>query len=630
MSPLIKELRKYNTEFGQRSFYNVQMSIIEIREQLHFVFLFDDITLSKKISQIQNEAIIYKDLLMASVSHELRTPLNGIINLIEHATCESSDEISEKLLFPALNSSKLLLSIISDFLDYSMINANKLRLVFTQFNLKEACADCVQLIMPQAKMKNIQIKFQFKQFPSEIIKSEPNRLKQVILNLLNNAIRYTNQSGNIFFSVSPSPNRKKVRFIIKDSGIGISFEEKTRIERIIKEENFLTKVNKNSTGAGLGLKISSKLINLLNMSPNINEISLYNGLICQSEVGKGSIFSFEIYDHGSNDLSSISESRLFENTYKNYKGGVFIFTKREKELANEENFQRIEEISQESRLGEDFGGFEEEKMITSTLHNFDIENEGRNNWQGEKTRTQTTKNMQQVSKKEVYKFFKTNSENNLANEDNFNILLSEMSSRIKTKSVMDIIYEKNSEQNHVFPERSKYFQKSLCKIEEKDREAEKMMSEEIKSSPKSKEFDKGTFLIVDDDFYNIEVLRLFLKSLDYSCDFANNGKEAIEKFDNKISQNSNYLMIFMDFNMPVMDGIEATKLLTEKIINNSLQNTPIIGITAYISQEDRNKGMMAGMREVLEKPIKKEELKAVLERYLEKISEDIDHFNWII
>ena len=86
----------------------------------------------------------------------------------------------------------------------------------------------------------------------------------------------------------------------------------------------------------------------------------------------------------------------------------------------------------------------------------------------------------------------------------------------------------------------------------------------------------------------------------------------------------------MDFNMPVMDGIEATKLLTEKIINNSLQNTPIIGITAYISQEDRNKGMMAGMREVLEKPIKKEELKAVLERYLEKISEDIDHFNWII
>ena len=621
MSPLIKELRKYNTELGQRTFYSVQMSIIEIREQLHFVFLFDDITLSKKISQIQNDAIIYKDLLMASVSHELRTPLNGIINLIEHATVESSDEITEKLLFPALNSSKLLLSIISDFLDYSMINANKLRLAFSQFNLKEACADCVQLIMPQAKMKNIQIKFQFKQFPSEIIKSEPNRLKQVILNLLNNAIRFTNQKGNIIFSVSPSPNRKKVRFTIKDTGMGISFEEKTRIERIIKEENFLTKVNKNSTGAGLGLKISSKLINLLNMSPNINEISLYNGLICQSEVGKGSIFSFEIYDHGSNDLSSISESRLFENTYKNYKGGVFIFTKREKELANEENFQRIEEISQESRLGEEFGGFEEEKMMASTLQNFDAENDGRNdNVQMEKM----TKNMQQVSKKEVYKFFKTNSENNLANKDNFNTLLSEMSSHVKIKSTMDFC--EKSEQNNVFSAGTKYFQKSLCKIEE----TEKLMSEIKLSPPKSKEFDKGTFLIVDDDFYNIEVLRLFLKSLHYSCDFANNGKEAIEKFDKKIAQNSNYLMIFMDFNMPVMDGIEATKLLTEKIINNSLQNTPIIGITAYISQEDRNKGMMAGMREVLEKPIKKEELKAVLERYLEKISEDIDHFNWII
>lgn len=355
-------------------------------------------------------------------------------------------------------------------------------------------------------------------------------------------------------------------------------------------------------------------------------MSLYHGLICQSEFGKGSIFSFEIYDHGSNDLSSISESRLFESSTKNYRGGVFIVTRREKE--NEENFQRIEETSQESQFGEEYGVFEEEKIVTSTFQNLDTENEGKGNGQGERTRTQTTKNMQQVSKKEVYRFFKTNSENNLTNENN--ALLSEMSYRVKTKSAMDFC-EKSSEQNHALPEKSKFLQKSLCKIEEKDRDAEKIVSQrEIKLSPKAKEFERGSFLIVDDDFYNIEVLRLFLKSMDYCCDFANNGKEAIEKFEKKISQNSKYLMILMDFNMPVMDGIEATRLITEKIIKESLENTPIIGITAYISQEDRNKGMMAGMREVLEKPIKKEGLKAVLEKYLEKKNEENNDFNWVI
>lgn len=180
---------------------------------------------------------------MASVSHELRTPLNGIINMIEAAISNSDKQtVTEDCLIPALNSSRLLFSIINDILDYSMLNANKLRLSFTKFNLKNACLDCLQIIENQANKNGIKIGFNFKKgTPLDVI-SEPNRLKQILLNLLGNALKFT-VKGFIRLDVSFDHNNPRlINFVVQDTGIGITNEEKDRIEKLMNDEDYHTKV----------------------------------------------------------------------------------------------------------------------------------------------------------------------------------------------------------------------------------------------------------------------------------------------------------------------------------------------------------------------------------------------------
>ena len=586
---LINNINRYPSEFGFRTYYNVQMSIIEIREELHFVFLFDDITLQKGILQIQRDAIGYKDLLMASVSHELRTPLNGIINMIEHAMCESPHEIIDNFLDPALNSSKLLLSIISDFLDYSMINANKLLLKFSKFNLKVACMDCIQMIESQAVMKGIQIHYKQKRGTPIDIRSEPNRLKQVLLNLLSNAVKFTLQ-GEVTLEVSPNGHR--ILFSIKDTGIGINHEEKARIEKIISDDQYLSKVNKYSTGAGLGLKISSKLIELLNRSPDDSPDSNENvAIVCQSEYGIGSQFSFQVYNHDINQMKSIqSESNIFDT--KNVKGGGIKVILSVQDMFKQvpENFNKIEEIKEDSSY-DDYEHFNLKPQ--DTLNNFDedpdkivLESSGVNDINSIKG----IKAKCMREKQEVYQFSTKlsmgNNEKNIYKNDEIK----------QTLINIDFISNNNIHQNNenfaVNPSKSIGFAS-------------------IDSSPRPSITNKS-ILIVDDDFYNIEVLKFFLKSFNYQSEFANNGKEAVDK----ISQNpNNYLLIFMDFNMPIMDGIEATMILIDKMNKNEADKIPIIGVTAYVSEEDSEKALTSGMKEILHKPVKKEQVKEILEKY---------------
>lgn len=180
---------------------------------------------------------------MASVSHELRTPLNGIMNMIEAAILNSDKKnVTEDCLIPALNSSRLLFSIINDILDYSMLNANKLRLIFTKFNLKNACLDCLQIIENQANKNGIKIGFNFKKgTPFDVI-SEPNRLKQILLNLLGNALKFTIK-GFVRLDVGFDYNNPRlINFVIQDTGIGITNEEKDRIEKLMNDEDYHTKV----------------------------------------------------------------------------------------------------------------------------------------------------------------------------------------------------------------------------------------------------------------------------------------------------------------------------------------------------------------------------------------------------
>ena len=229
----------------------------------------------------------YKDQLLASVSHELRAPLNGNINLLESALQERSvpAKIKEGLLTPAVRSSKFLLHLINDILDMSQIKAQKLRLIFKSEKLQETLKDTLQLVELHAKKKGLQL---YLNVHPEIIRSniytDHVRLSQIVLNLLNNAIKFT-QKGSIVLSAMPTDDPMLVKISVQDSGMGMTQENIKKLFLDYTHIEFAERKEINPTGVGLGLSIAYNLAKLLGPSPQ-------RGITVESVLSVGSTFSF--------------------------------------------------------------------------------------------------------------------------------------------------------------------------------------------------------------------------------------------------------------------------------------------------------------------------------------------------
>jgi len=231
----------------------------------------------------------YKDQLLASVSHELRAPLNGNINLVESAvdSLEIPDDIKESLLVPALRSSKFLLHLINDILDMSQIKEKKLRLIFESGDLKETLKSTAQLVELQAKKRNIELLLELDPNLPKSFCTDHVRLSQIVLNLLNNAIKFTRE-GSVKLTAKPIFEASSwVKISVEDSGIGMSQENVKKLFTAYTHIEFKERQVMNPTGAGLGLNIAYNLAELL--APKDEE-----GINVFSVPNQGSIFSFVI------------------------------------------------------------------------------------------------------------------------------------------------------------------------------------------------------------------------------------------------------------------------------------------------------------------------------------------------
>ncbi|EAR94823.2 ATPase, histidine kinase-, DNA gyrase B (macronuclear) [Tetrahymena thermophila SB210] len=243
----------------------------------------------KKVQELQKD----KMKLFASLSHELRTPLNCSISMLEVLKDEMSvnnQRYIDEYLNPALFSNKLLLNQINDILDFVQMDSGKFKYSFIDFDIVGLLKDCQKLISMQASMKNINIKVVIQKGVPERICSDPNRIRQILLNFLSNALKFT-VKGYIEIGINPL-GKNLYEIYVKDTGIGIM---KDNLEKIFQ---FCNKINYNQNdeslnqqGCGLGLTISNSIANGL-VSNNINE----KGIKVQSEYGKGSTFSIVIQD----------------------------------------------------------------------------------------------------------------------------------------------------------------------------------------------------------------------------------------------------------------------------------------------------------------------------------------------
>ncbi len=263
-----------------------------------------ELEIAKNQAEQANKA---KSQLVANISHEMRTPLGaiqGFADLI--GNYDSSDEEKNRSLRAISNNSRHLLELVNDFLDLSKIESGLLEVEITQFHLIDLIYDIVECLRSEAENKNLQLIVEFLGSIPEKINSDPKRLRQILLNLLANAIKFT-ESGFVKLSVKLADEQlekqgsKKILFEIEDSGIGIDENQKKRIFKPFFQAD--ASISRRFGGTGLGLALSRNLAQLIK-----GELTL-----SQSKPHVGSKFSLTL------DCGSLSQTKVFKNfDYKKY------------------------------------------------------------------------------------------------------------------------------------------------------------------------------------------------------------------------------------------------------------------------------------------------------------------------
>lgn len=275
---LIISLYEHHNHFGSIFFMQEKLgneSILKLVSNSISIFLIQDF----KKTEISNRM-----KLLTRLSHEIRTPLNGIKGMIRIAQNEINDR---KKLINALDkmtmSTKYLLSLVNNILDLSRIETGKMKIINEPFNVHTLVNDLYILIRIQAEDKNIDFKI-VKNCKDEFILGDSIRLSQVLINIIGNAIKFTQENGEVIFRVDEienDSNNTVLRFSVKDNGVGINAENINRIFNAYEQEN--THVIKSYGGTGLGLAISKSLVNM--MGGNIE---------VKSKVNEGSEFFFTL------------------------------------------------------------------------------------------------------------------------------------------------------------------------------------------------------------------------------------------------------------------------------------------------------------------------------------------------
>ena len=259
------------------SFFVIKFLKIFWNKKQSILLIINDVTDINKIKQLQT-LDVYKNQLLATVSHDLRTPLNGMIGLIGMVLPNIAEKKDRKNLNIALKSGNLLAHMINDILDFSQISNQKLRLVQEKLDLMKLIKETVKVIKFQILAKGLKFILDCKMNKAEII-SDYCRLKQILLNLLTNAIKFT-PTGYIRLSLDLY--NTNYRIMVEDTGIGIKEEDQPKLFHLFGK---LDSTELNKTGIGLGLTISNNLVKLLNPEDQ-------NGIHLESQWSKGSKFWF--------------------------------------------------------------------------------------------------------------------------------------------------------------------------------------------------------------------------------------------------------------------------------------------------------------------------------------------------
>ena len=506
-----------------------------------------ELSIARKDAQTANDV---KSQFLANMSHELRTPLNGVLGFTRQLKKTRLNSNQTDFLETIDSSAKNLLRIINDILDFSKLDAGKMELETLPFSLRDTVNEVMTLMAPNVFDKNLDIHLRIDSRVPDALRGDPDRIKQVLINLMGNALKFTNE-GFIRIDVKylgSDPQGHKIKFIVADTGIGIDEIGKKRLFAAFGQAD--SSVTRKYGGTGLGLSICKKLVEVMGGDIGFS-----------SKEGQGSTFHFSIQVKENN--LPVAQSLPVDDLVGR------------QALLFDQNEQSNEDIL---TVLKDYTSLEVKSVFTEDAF------------------------LTEISK--GYDFILMNCDVSPNTLGRAKQLISEAKAQCQLVYVLI---------NSISPNLKEALlgsgAKAALSLPVNHAKLIKTIAEPYRVLDQNEAVNTVSFkgvkvLAVDDNDANVKLLSTLLDDMAITADTAQNGREAVE-----MAKKHTYDLIFMDIQMPVMDGITACKVIKEDSLNES---TPIISVTAHAGPDEQKRFQEAGFADYLSKPIDEEMLNQVL------------------
>ncbi|NEW60159.1 response regulator, partial [Sulfurovum sp. bin170] len=514
---------------------------------------------SKKLADEANRT---KSLFLSNMSHEIRTPLNGIVGFTKLLKSTKLDYEQSDFVNTIRKSSENLIGVVDNILDISKIESGKIELEKSYFSIIDELENVIETYAIEASKKDIDFSIWLDpQLSNILVESDYGKIKQVLINLISNSIKFTESGGKIGVSIeklSIKGDSIEVNFTVKDTGIGISPEQKDRVF------DAFTQVDDSSMrrhgGTGLGLTISLSLVKML------------GGILqLDSKQGVGTTLSFS--------LDMAQRAIITEYNYKAMSVAIYSpksVQARESDYYIDKYLQSFKDIS--TQRFNTFVACQDAKTSS-----FDV----------------LYIHYDEIDKKELQRIVARHS------SDSQIVLVTKLKNR---DNILDIapIFSQVIYEPILF-----------SKIENSIEILSQNRKDRVDSS--SQMFHGLKALVVEDNPINLKMIIKTLENLGINSDSAENGRVSVEMY-----MKNSYDIIFMDIQMPVMNGVDATRVIIEYEKKNNLEHTPIVAVTTNALKGDRERYLASGMDEYIAKPIDLNKFITVLNQFYSTRQEGVD------